>query len=178
MLCSNWTLRFDLYIGIFCYCINLNYNVIPWWRHQAVHQVETFSVLLAICAGNRRWIPHTKASDAELGCFLWSGSEWWNLHLHLRPLDEICIYSFHELFIYLFISWNENIWISIKISLNFDPEGQINNMLTLVPIMAWRGPGDKPLSEPITVNLLKRICVTRPQWVKVWTTLARSCDIW
>ena len=23
-----------------------------------------------------RWIPHTKASDAELWCFLWSASEW------------------------------------------------------------------------------------------------------
>ena len=23
-----------------------------------------------------RWIPHTKASDAELWCFLWSAPEW------------------------------------------------------------------------------------------------------
>ena len=38
-----------------------------WWRHQ----METFSPLLAICAG-LRWIPHTKASDAEFWCFLWS----------------------------------------------------------------------------------------------------------
>ena len=34
--------------------------------------METFSALLAICVGNSRWIPHTKASDAELWCFLWS----------------------------------------------------------------------------------------------------------
>ena len=25
-----------------------------------------------------RWIPHTKASDAELWCFLWSASDWVN----------------------------------------------------------------------------------------------------
>ena len=25
---------------------------------------------------SHRWIPHTKASDAELWCFLWSVSEW------------------------------------------------------------------------------------------------------
>ena len=32
--------------------------------------------------------------------------------------------------------------------------------------MAWRRPGDKPLSEPIMVSLLTHICITRPQWVK------------
>ena len=32
--------------------------------------------------------------------------------------------------------------------------------------MAWRRPGDKPLSEPMVVILLTHICVTRPQWVK------------
>ena len=33
--------------------------------------------------------------------------------------------------------------------------------------MAWRRPGDKPLSEPMMVSLLTHLCVTRPQWVKV-----------
>ena len=36
--------------------------------------------------------------------------------------------------------------------------------------MAWRRPGDKPLSEPMMVSLLTHICVTRPQWVKLITT--------
>ena len=31
--------------------------------------------------------------------------------------------------------------------------------------MAWRRPGDKPLSEPMMVRLLTHICVTQPQWV-------------
>ena len=31
--------------------------------------------------------------------------------------------------------------------------------------MAWRRPGDKPLSEPMMVNLPTHICVSRPQWV-------------
>ena len=60
---------------------------------------------------------------------------------------------------------NENVWISIKISLNFIPKGPINNIPTLVQIMAWRRPDDKPLSEAMTVNLPTHICVTRPQWV-------------
>ena len=60
----------------------------------------------------------------------------------------------------------ENVWISIKISLKFVPTGPINNIPALVQIMAWRRPGDKPLSEPMMVNLLTHICVSRPQWVK------------
>ena len=31
--------------------------------------------------------------------------------------------------------------------------------------MAWRQPGDKPLSEPRMVSILMHICVTRSQWV-------------
>ena len=61
---------------------------------------------------------------------------------------------------------NENVWIMIKISLKFVPKGPINNIPVLVQIMAWRRPGDKPLSEPITVSLPTYICVARPQWVK------------
>ena len=62
---------------------------------------------------------------------------------------------------------NENAWISLQISLKFVPKVQINNIPALVQIMAWRRPGDKPLSEPMMVSLLTNICVTRPQWVKI-----------
>ena len=62
---------------------------------------------------------------------------------------------------------NENIWIPIKISLKFVPKGSINNIPALVQVMAWRRPGDKPLSEPMMINLLTHICVTRPQWVNI-----------
>ena len=60
---------------------------------------------------------------------------------------------------------NDNVIISIKISLKFVPMGPINNIPALVQIMAWRQPGDKPLSEPMMVSLLTHKCVTRPQWV-------------
>ena len=66
---------------------------------------------------------------------------------------------------------NENVWIRINISLKFVPMGQINNIPSLVQIMAWCRVGDKPLFEPMMVNLVMHICVTRPQWVKViWKT--------
>ena len=42
---------------------------------------------------------------------------------------------------------NENVWNSIKISLEFVPRDPINNIPALVQIMAWRRPGDKPLSS-------------------------------
>ena len=61
---------------------------------------------------------------------------------------------------------NENVWIVLKISLEFVPKVRINNIPALVQIMAWRRQGDKPLSEPMMVSLLTHICVTRPQWVK------------
>ena len=69
-------------------------------------------------------------------------------------------------FICIFL--NENEWHSIKISLKFVPKVPINNIPAMVQIMAWRWPGDKPLSEPMMVSLLTHICVTRPQWVNVY----------
>ena len=66
---------------------------------------------------------------------------------------------------------NENVRISINISLNYVPKGLINNIPALVQIMAWRRPSDKPLSEAILVNLPTHICVTRPQCVKPLPTL-------
>ena len=63
------------------------------------------------------------------------------------------------------IFMNENVWILIKISMKFVPKGPINNIPALVQIMAWRRPGNKPLSEPMMVSLTMHICVTRPQWV-------------
>ena len=66
---------------------------------------------------------------------------------------------------------NGNVLISIKISLKFVPMGPINNIPALVQIMAWRRPGDKPLSEPMMVTLLMHTCVPLPQWVKVWNKI-------
>ena len=60
---------------------------------------------------------------------------------------------------------NENVSISIKISVKFVPKGLINNIPALVQKMAWRRPGDKPLSGPMMISLLMHICVTQPQWV-------------
>ena len=60
---------------------------------------------------------------------------------------------------------NENIWISIEISLKFVTKGPINIIPTLVQMMARHRPGNKPLSEPVMVGLPMHVCITRPQWL-------------
>ena len=68
---------------------------------------------------------------------------------------------------------NENVYTSIKISLQLVPKGPINNNPALVHIMAWRRPGDKPLSEPMMFNLQTPTCVARPQYMNVCPTLEK-----
>ena len=68
-----------------------------------------------------------------------------------------------DIFKYIFL--NENVWISIEISLKF-AKVSMNNIPTLVQIMAWCRLGDKLLSEPMMFSLPTHICVTRPLWVK------------
>ena len=90
--------------------------------------------------------------------------EWlWSSFNSLRPRHNGCLFA-DDTFKRIFL--NENVRISIKISLKFLPKGRINNIPALVQIMAWRLPGDKPLSEAMMVILLRHICVTRPQWVE------------
>ena len=62
---------------------------------------------------------------------------------------------------------NENVWISIKISLMYVPKGPINNTAALVQIMAWRWPGDKPMM----VRLPTHTCIW-PQWFNA------PCEFW
>ena len=90
----------------------------------------------------------------------------WGLINTLKPRQNGCHFpddTFKRIFM------NENVKISTNISLKFVPKGLINNIPALAQIMAWHRPGDKPLSDPMTVNLLTHICVTRPQWVKQGT---------
>ena len=56
------------------------------------------------------------------------------------------------------IFFNENVWIPTNISLRFVAKGPINNIPALVQIMAWRRPGERPLSEQMMVRLPTHIC--------------------
>ena len=80
---------------------------------------------------------------------------------------------------------NENVWISLKISLKFAFEVWINNITALVQIIASCRPGNKPLSELMMISLLMLICLIQPQWVKTneihnpdLKTLLESSELW
>ena len=68
-----------------------------------------------------------------------------NLHT-LRPIQN-GLHCPDDIFKCIFL--NENVWISIKISLSFVLLGPINYILALVQIMAWCRTGNKPLPEPM-----------------------------
>ena len=68
--------------------------------------------------------------------------------------------------IFKWISLNENVWISIRISLKLVCFKGPIYIPPLIQIMAWRRPDDKSISKPMDVSLPKHICVTRPQWAK------------
>ena len=115
--------------------------------------------------------------NQEVGVFSWVSSwDWWGpwergeercyhrmwAAQTLRPRQNGRYFP-DDIFKCIFL--NKNVWIPIKISLNIVPKDPINNMPALVQLMAWRCPGDKPLSEPMMVGLLMHLCITRPQWV-------------
>ena len=95
---------------------------------------------------------------------VWTGTPAW----HWCPMNKFRLrqngrHLTDDLFKCIFL--NENVWISIKVSLHFVPQGPIDDIPALVQIMAWRRPGDKPLSEPMMVRLPTYICVTRPHFI-------------
>ena len=69
----------------------------------------------------------------------------------------------------------QNIWISIKISLKFVSKGQIHNNPSLVQIMAWHRPGDKPLSEPMMAQFTDP-CMPHSDSMYQW--LGKSWNQW
>ena len=89
---------------------------------------------------------HWKNTVCEMAAIL-SRGRWVNT---LRPRQNGRCFAY-DTFKCIFL--NENIIISIEISLQFVPMVRINNIPALVQIMAWHRPGDKPLSGPVMVCL-------------------------
>ena len=83
----------------------------------------------------------------------------------LRPRQYCCHFADN---IFKCIFWNENVWISLKISLKFAPKVWINNIPALVQIIAWDQSGDKPFSEPVMFWLLTRMYIT--QWTECFSS--------
>ena len=88
---------------------------------------------------------------------------WCPIFTTLRPRQDGRHFT-DDIIKFIFLSYN--VLIPIKISLKSVPKGPANNILALVQIMAWRHPGDKPLSESMMVSLPTHVWVIRLQWVK------------
>ena len=74
---------------------------------------------------------------------------------------------------------NENVWIFIKIWLKFISKVRINNIPALVQIMAWRQPGDKPLSEPmmsLVADAYMRMNMNEAEWC-IYTYMHHSASM-
>ena len=95
--------------------------------------------------------PKHSITGARLSCHItamWAHKQ--SMYNTLRPRQNGRHFP-DDIFKWIFL--NENVWISINISLKFVPRGPINNIPALVQVMAWRRPGHKPLSEPMMVRL-------------------------
>ena len=137
----------------------------PWWRHQ----METFSALLAICAGNSPVtggivydifpVTVTISTTQHTTTLYYLSISITDIHFYLISYeikrcfttlcrDMLCVVMYND-------------------TLKFVPKFRINEIPALVQIMAWRRPGDKPLSEPMMVSLLTHIWVSWPEWVNI-----------
>ena len=142
---------------------------IPWWRHQ----METFSALLAICAGSTHkgqwrgalmfslicvwinsWVNNREAGDLRHYRAHYNVSV---MHSYL-DFSDISIFRRHQHSTY----WGREKWLHfckrhfqahfrewdllyfIQISLKFVPYGSIDKHLALVKIITWRRTGDRP----------------------------------
>ena len=96
----------------------------------------------------------------------------WNTRLGLRLLSCVintltqngCHFSDH---IFKHIFFNENVWISIKISLKLASRGLINNNPALVQIMPWSCTGDKTLMRHSASMSQTMQRFPENEWVKI-----------
>ena len=142
-----------MFVGRICLTVDLHIDVmsISWqfslmWTH-GFNIIQVMALCLSQC-----W-PRSLLSYAA------TKPRWVNTLRSGQNGRHFADDTFNRIFV------NENVRISIRFSLKFVPKGPINNIPSLVQIMAWRCPGYKPLSEPVMVSLLTYICATRPQWV-------------
>ena len=137
-----------------------------------VHFIGPLKVPLnfKIGSGNGLFSHGTKPSPQQLVTYYpWDPQVFtWGQSLNTLTARQNGCHFADNIFKCIFL--NENAWISIKISLKYVPKGPINNIPSLLQIMAWHRPGDKPLSEPMMVKLPTHICVTQPQWFKTCST--------
>ena len=122
------------------------FQMMAW---HCIHVYESLGLNELKTCLNIKWSenPLKKLLDLLETCLSWT----MGLALDLRPRQNGHHFT-DNTFKCIFVK--ENVRISIKISLKFVPKSRIDNIPALFQIMAWRRPGDKPLSEAMMVSLL------------------------
>ena len=117
-----------------------------WIRPLQWHHMSAMASLVIVI----QWLPLTKGQSRGQHSHDMTSS-WFTQHDFntLRPRQNGRRFT-DDTFKCIFL--NENVRISIKISLKFVPRGPINNIPALVQIMAWCRSGNKPFSEPMMVS--------------------------
>ena len=141
-----------------------------WWRHQ----LETYSTLLAICAGilavagefpSQRPVAWSfdVFFDLRLNKRLSKPSRWWWFETPSYPLWRYCnVTVFRRLFKFDFLY--QSCYIFIHNSLNFVSLGSINNTPALIEVIAWR---EEVKSYYPKSYFMTRVCVTCPRWIYI-----------
>ena len=91
-------------------------------------------------------------------------------HWGRDKMDAISQTTFSNTF-----SWMKIFEFRLTFHWSLFPRFQLANVPALVQLMAWRRPGDMPLSEPVIISSPTHICITRPQWVNKCFHLIRHC---
>ena len=142
------------------------------WEYKTCKTCKRFYSIIQVhfmrCSMKWKWMFVCALADANtlcisVDCYLHGGLWFYIPGMNINALRPRPNRRHFADDIFKCIFENENVWISLKISRKFVPDVRINNIPALVQIMAWRRPGDKPLSESIMVRLPTHICVTRPQ---------------
>ena len=149
--------------GIVCvinYIRNLMGDEDPWftlqWRYNGRDGVSNLGCFLNCLFRRRSMFPFDDVNHHKHNIREFTSSRYRIINT-LKPRQNGRRFP-DDIFKCIFL--NERILISIKISLKFVPKCPIDNIQTLVQMMAWWRPGDKPLSESMIVVGFRRICVT------------------
>ena len=151
-------LHMPLSFGIYHYLYNRCYSALI----SSGSWSNVFRQSCALWSWQIMWLVGMTYVDSLLFCAISLVATSWSLTNTVRPRQNGLRFE-DNIFKGIFL--DENVCCLINIPLNFILKGHINNISTLVQIMAWCWPGNQPLSKPMMYNLMTHICITRPQWV-------------
>ena len=139
--------------------IKQNFSLQRHWVGEILHyKLDANCAILTGATGRKLFVGVVDTQEYPRNTYVGASVQWTGKNIYksrllntLKPRQNGRRFA-DDIFKCIFL--NENVWIPIKISLKFVPGGPISNIPALVQIMAWRRPGDKPLSEAMTINFV------------------------